>query len=437
MPELTLAAEPRRRALARLAASWQAAMRPSVLLEARRNRLLYTSWPIVILASLPFSAAIAYAAGYPVSQGPAAALLTWVAAGLPLTAALFGAVAGAGLRGPAAEAEAALPVSPREQAFSALGGAGAALAVTSLLVLAMTFLSGSDGRSVLAAVATLGNPHDITGRAAFAAAAVLGLFWILTVSFTAAFAASHAVLGAAAGVFGAAAALLPVAAGLLLRFNHGIPAGFIVTALLASGLGAAGAAASLAFCAPRAARGVRVRWTGWAAAALLPLCGALLSWPALFTARDRVLADSMPVSSFPDKPSGWSSPTGDLRESRGGRLTRLTDAGELTLIAGETPSLADLLWGKRLGFVGRVLRDSTQRIWAYVIPPDARPRELWQGDGKGPMKLYMMMPAGAHLELRDGKAFLNLMPYVVESTELYPLDPAKPPIIKGQSAIIP
>jgi hypothetical protein len=166
-----------------------------VLLEARRNRLLYLAWPLVIVASLPFGACIASASAYPPAGGVSAAVLAWTVGGLPLTAVLFGAVAGVGLRGRAEEDDAALPLAPRTRALAALSAAAAALAFSA---------------AVVGLLATLVFPDASwsAGPLGYALGS-FALSGVMSLAFLGSFLLSNAVIGSAAGLLAGLAAIAP------------------------------------------------------------------------------------------------------------------------------------------------------------------------------------------------------------------------------------
>ena len=267
------------------------ALRPYAALEARRNRLLYAGWPIVILGSLPLAGAIAAASGVPTEQGVGAALFAWALAGLPFTALLFGAVAGAGLRGRAEEDEAALPLSLRTRAFGGLAAAAGGLAASAALV-TMAIALVPEAQHMLLVVAKmhdrnwywnpLFNPNMLPP---LALAAPLTLGWLLTTAFGAGLVSAQPVLGGVSALCSGALALTPLIAGLTLEQVYADQAGSMAPALGCLLFLAGGALASLAQAAPLTRRARRPTWRQTALLAVLPLAGTLAAWAAFYGAR--------------------------------------------------------------------------------------------------------------------------------------------------------
>lgn len=432
-------------ALARLAAVWRGPRRSYAALEGRRNRLLYAGWPVVILGSLPLAAAIAIAAEYPAGQGVAAALLGWIMAGLPLSAVLFGAVAGAGLRGAAEDAEAALPVSPRAKAFPALASAAGALAASTTLVLLLTLLVAPDTRALLRAVSELGARSWETGAvtlwlsiASIMVAAPLGLLWLLVVSFGVSLAFSHAVLGGVAALFAGAAGLLPVVAGLMLQTNTDGKAGFLFPAVACSAALLSGAVAALSGAASPALRGMRLSIGRVLLLSMLPLAGSFAAWPALYRARDRALAPTSVVWSPYDRVRGGEARrrTEAIKRGLGGRLVLERPEGNVELLAGWTPTLADLVRGKRLSEVHQVFWDAKGMLWVEAWHPGVQgampTTEIYVGRGDGPLRRYLTLPYQMRFTAYDGRACIDPEGWAYDSRTLVTLDPDKPPILKRQ-----
>lgn len=432
-------------ALSGLGAAWRGPKRSYAVLETRRNRILYAGWPLVILGSIPLAAAIAMAAEYPAQQGVAAALLGWVMGGLPLSAVLFGAVAGAGLRGAAEDAEAALPISPRSKAFAALASAAGALAASTGLVVALTLVVAPDTRALLRGVSELGVRSWETGVldlwlsiASAAVTAPLGLLWLLVVSFGVSMAFSHAVLGGVAALFAGAVGLLPIVTGLMIQANTNGKAGFLLSAVLCSAALAAGSLAALAKTAAPALRGARWKAAQALLVAFLPLAGSIAAWPALYRARDRALEARTGVWSPWDYSLGAKARFRNeaLKRGLGGRLVLSRPEGEVVLLPGWTPSLADLVWGNRLSEVNQVFRDSKGMLWAEAWHPGTRGNlpytEVYVGRGDAPLRRYLTLPNGMRFTVDGDEAFVNLEAYSYDPKNFIRLDPAKPPILKRQ-----
>lgn len=411
--------------------------------EARRNRVLYAGWPLIILGTLPFAAAIALASDIPVHQAVSGALAAWAVAGLPVTAVLFGAVAGAGLRGAAEDAEVPLPLSPRQRAFGALASATAAFAANAALVGALVAATSHDARELILSIASLGR----WGSLALTAAPVLGIVacstaWLMTASFTAAYAAAHAVLGAVAALLGGTLLLLPLAAGSALFFNHGpdLAMPFVAAAVASSAVSAGAMALSLAKAAPLVARSSRVSWPKAALLCLMTLSGSLGAWPAFWSA-GRTLKSRL------ERPwAGWDRKDtlqsqrekrlGGLMEGLGGRLVNETPAGTMVLLPGSDPALGELVRRGRGGFdrVTNAFFDLDGRVWAEVrsafVEGQPSVRTIWTGDGRGPLKRYLTLPPDMELEVYGGRAAVDTSPYDYSDDSYILLDPAKPPVLK-------
>lgn len=413
------------------------AVRTYAPIEVRRNRVLYAGWPLVILGTVPFAAAIAYGMEIPVRQAIGGALAAWAVAGLPLTAVLFGAVAGAGLRGPAEDAEAALPVSARQRAFGALASAAGAFGSNALLVAVLAAVVGRDIQSFL--VGDFG--AYLVGSLLLASTSAA---WLLTASFAAAFAASHSVLGAVSALIGGSLLLLPVGAGAALLAHHApqLAPSFLVAALASTTASAGAAALALGWSAPVAARAGRVSWPGLALMCLLPLSGSLGSWAALWRSAHAVKARLEPVwSSFDHKDSGPQA-----RETRragmltgvGGRLVLDGPGGRVPLLPGSAPTLGELVKGDydRFDRVANAFRDKDGRVWAEVFSArqdgQATTRTIWTGTGDGPLTRLVTLPPGMELRVHDGRAVVDPEMYSYQPDNFVPLDPAKPPVLKRQ-----
>lgn len=431
-------------ALARLREA-ASAVRRYAPIEVRRNRVLYAGWPLIILGTLPFAAALAYGMEIPVRQAVGGALAAWAVAGLPLTAVLFGAVAGAGLRGPAEDAEAPLPVSARQRAFGALVSATAAFGSNALLVAVLAAVASRDAQSLLFGMANLGNWGAVGGYllgslllAATAAA------WLLTASFTAAFAASHSVLGAVAALVGGGLILLPVGAGTALLANHGpaLAPSFLAAALASTVASAAAGAQVLGWSAPVVARAARVSWPRLALLCLLPLSGSLGSWAALWRSAHQVKTRLEPVWSAYDRkdmgPDARESRRAGLLTGVGGRLLLDGPGGRVVLLPGSDPTLAELVKGDydRFDRVWNAFRDRDGRIWAEVASArqdgQETVRTIWTGAGDGPLSRYMTLPPEMRLTVNDRRAVVDPSIYSFEPHSHIPLDPAKPPVLKRQ-----
>lgn len=449
LPALRLNAPPARLpalagALSRVREAAQAVRRYAPT-EARRNRVLYAGWPLIILGTLPFAAAIAAASDIPVGQAVSGALAAWAVAGLPITAVLFGAVAGAGLRGPAEDAEVPLPLSPRQRAFGALTSAAAAFAANAALVSGLVAATSHDARELLMAIASIGNWNSV----ALNVVPMLGIVgcsiaWLMTASFTAAYAASHAVLGAVGALIGGTLLLLPLAAGFALFFNHGpdLAMPFVAAAVASSAVSAGAMALSLAKTAPLVARSSRVSWVKAGLLGLLTLSGSLGAWPAFWSA-GRALKSHLerPWGGWDKKDSLQSQRErrlGGLMEGLGGRLVRETPAGTVVLLPGSDPALGELVRRGRGGFdkVTNAFFDLDGRVWAEVrsafVEGQPSVRTVWTGDGNGPLTRYLTLPPHMELEVYGGRAAVDTSPYDYSDDSYILLDPAKPPLLKRQ-----
>ncbi|TBR26301.1 hypothetical protein EPO15_00405 [bacterium] len=422
-----------------------AAIRRYAPTEARRNRVLYAGWPLIILGTMPFAAAIAVASDIPVGQAVSGALAAWAVAGLPITAVLFGAVSGAGLRGPAEDAEAPLPLSPRQRAFGALAAASAAFLGNAALVAALVAATSHDAGELLSGIASLGNWGSVAGYVgAMGAVAACSVAWLTTASFTAAYAASHAVLGGVAALVGGTLLMLPLGAGAALFINHApeLAMPFLAAAVASSAVSAGAAGLALAKTAPLAARSARLSWAKASLLSVLTLSGSLGAWPAFWNAGRAVKARlEQPWGGWDKKDSLQSQREKRLEglmEGLGGRLVRETPAGTVVLLPGSDPALGELVRRGRGGFerVTRAFFDLDGRVWAEVRAPfvegQATVRTIWTGDGKGPLTRYLTLPPDMELEVYGGRAAVDTSPYDYSDDSYILLDPAKPPLLKRQ-----
>jgi hypothetical protein len=379
------------------------------LLEARRNRLLYRAWPLIILGTLPLAALLASTAGVSPRAAISAAVAAWLAGGLPLTAVLFGAVAGSGLRGRAEEDDAALPLAPRQRALSALAIAAAAVVANAGLLAALwaglfpnwLHLIGGSGQEPFVVAAVV------------AASAASGLLWLTAVSFLGAFICAHAVLGGIVALASGALAGIPIAGGLLLKLHYSWQgARFLLPAATCSALMVAGAVGAAALAAPAVARSRRLGWRKAALLLLLPVAASFGSLPALYGTRRLVLGFEEHIATDP-RPLGKD----DLRSSMGGRLVRVEGSGGRTvLLPGEQPTLGELISGRPLSFIRGAHRDPQGWVWAEVLHPlpGKLLGELWVGRGEGPLKRYMVLPEDKHLSVYKHAAVLYMYGYIDE-----------------------
>ena len=422
-----------------------AAVRLYAPTEARRNRVLYAGWPLIILGTLPFAAAIAAASDIPVGQAVSGVLAAWAIAGLPFTAVLFGAVAGAGLRVNAEDADVPLPLSPRKRAFGALGAVSSAFLGNAALVGILVAATSHDTRELLASLLSLGrwgwvtlNAVPVVGIVACSAA------WLMMASFTAAYAASHAVLGAVAALLGGTLLLLPLAAGAALFFHHGphLAMPFVAAAAAASAVSTGAMALSLTQTAPLVARSARVSWAKAALLCLMTLSGSLGAWPAFWSAGRRVKAHlERPWGGWDKKDSLQSQRdrrTRNLMESLGGRLVLQNPGGTVVLLPGSAPALGELVRHGSGGFdqVSEAFFDLDGRVWAEVraaqVEGQATVRTIWTGDGNGPLTRYMTLPPDMELEVYGGRAAVDTPLHDYSDDSYVMLDPAKPPLLKRQ-----
>lgn len=431
-----------------------AALRRYAPVEARRNRVLFAGLPLVILVSLPFSAAIAAAAGMPAAQGVYGALAAWAAVGLPLAAVLLGGVAGAGLRGPAEEAEASFPLSPRVRSFGALLTTSSVFASGAALVAALSAVAARGAaEEVLAGLAVLGRWESTAGYlGASAVVAAASLSWLLTVSFTAAYVASHAVLGAVVALAGAGLLLVPSAAGIALYAVHAphLAMPFLAAAALSTVVSAATAGLTLGLTASGAARSARRSLGALVLSSLLPLAGTPLTWRALWNAPRHVVSELDRVWSGMDRSLPNRTPAEgilqkNLRDERrvdlargfGGRLVRMKDDGSISvvLLPGPVPALGDMLARRRGEYdaVSLAFRDNDGRFWAEtVVRASGRPtaRTVWTGDGGGPLARYAALPPDMALQVYGGRAAVAPTSNDEHATDYVLLDPAAPPVLR-------
>lgn len=405
-------------------------------LELRRNAVLYGSWPAIFAAT----------AGLSPDDSLAAVLLFWIFIGLPLTAVVFGASAGSGLRGAAEEAEAELPLAPHARTWGALVAATAALGVTAAAVFLAVLTAGAEVHAVMASVTTDWDRSliDVMLRAGAFASAV-GTAYLLLASFALTFATGQAVLGGALAVFLAVLTLTPLACGMALQTLYGAQAPFLAQAAACVGAALAGAAAFLGVEAPRVERRSRRSAAGWAGALAVLLAGAGAGWPALLRTEARLAASGRIV----ERPMGhdvhsigpWMGPWPPSRRSYenglliagfDGSLRRVEPSGRrVELLTGSPPSLRSLLFRKpRYGpghlmgsFFGTetslyrqlpeppvtsAFYDREGRLWVRREVSDDKtgPIEVWQGLGDGPLKLHGVLPGGYILAQHEGRAAL-------------------------------
>lgn len=413
--------------------------------EARRNRVLYAGWPLIILGTLPFAAAIAGAMGIPVGQAVSGVLAAWAVAGLPVTAVLFGAVAGSGLRGAAEEAEAPLPLSPRQRAFGALATATAAFLGNAALIAALIAATSHDAGELVGGIAALGNWGSVAGYVgAMGAIAACSVAWLLAASFTVAYAASHAVLGSVAALIGGTILLLPVGSGVALFLNHAptLAMPFLAAAAASTAASAGAVAVSLAQAAPAATRASRLSWAKLAVLSLLPLCGSLGAWPALWSSGKLVASRVEPVWGGWDRKDELQSQRdkrrGGLKYGVGGRLVMESAGGTVVLLPGSAPSLGELVRHGYASFdrISTAFIDNDGRIWAETFSAlqEGHPtvRTIWTGDGNAPLTRYLTLPPEMNLVVYGGRAAVDPTIYSYEANDYVFLDPAKPPLLKRQ-----
>lgn len=412
--------------------------------EARRNRVLYAGWPLIILASLPFSAVLAAAVGLPWGQGVSGALTAWGVIGLPLTALVFGSVAGAGLRGPAEEADAPLPVSSLQRVSGALAGAAGAFTADAALVALLVAAWSPDARDILFSLLRMGKWGGVASVLPAALAATAATAWLMTTAFTAAYASGNAVLGAVAAVFGAGAVLLPVlsAAALFLHHAPHLAGPFEAIAVALTAASCAGAFGALAVAAPAIARRRGMSWLRAATLCLLPLAGSLGSWPTLWHAALKVQKHleraprEFDQKDFMDRDD--EKRRAGLGIGVGGRLVLEDSRGRVELLSGTDPTAAELALSPFDGLerVTSAFRDKEDVIWAEISMPqrgtEPTLRVIYSGDGRGPLKHYMTLPSGSKLTLYGGRAAIDITPSVVTDRDFIPLDSAKPPLPKRQ-----
>lgn len=264
MPEQALVLAPRAGALDRAKRSWGPAI-TQWRLEARKHRLMFGGLAATFLASLPLAALSGRAYEIPAGSALDGMLTLWTFVGLPLSAAIYGATAGAGLRSKEVEeAEAPLPLPALARLRGALGGAVSGYLGLFALVMGAWLVRVQGPSSA--------TPGTLAAAAPFSAALELA---VLTSSFVIGYASRHAVLAGLAGLSLGLLAYVPAGAAVLIDWTFGSRADLGLSgwaAVAALGLGSPGAAlAAGRLVLPRLARSARIGAAAWTAAALLLL----------------------------------------------------------------------------------------------------------------------------------------------------------------------
>jgi hypothetical protein len=403
-------------------------------LEFRRNRLMYLGWPLLIVGSVGVGAVLGVWMGSPAEIGMALAVSAWANFGVPLSAALFGAVTGAGVRlqGPAEEA--ALPTAPTSSlAGAALAAALGLLGSVALLVALSAALDATDnGQTALRATDDLWS-FDWSDWSKPLLTTVYG--WVLLNSCAVAYATGRAAIGGAVGLLGTAVALAPFVLGFMLQSRH-FEAQYLLTGWMHLLVGTAASCAALAAVARAPQLG---GWRPWGRFAwlALPLAASAGGWSALFAARNRLVEPQAVTHGI----GGWQRlparlPQGSLFAGRGARLLLRSARGETVLLQGDVPSLGDLLSRRPNRSISTLFVDRAERLWVKVTQPGPDGRlafdEIWQGTGNGPLSRFAVLsptdPRGLFL-INGQAAFYRFDPRMGYTDPLL-LDPAHPPALK-------
>lgn len=403
-------------------------------LEFRRNRLMYLGWPVLIAGSVGAGAVLGLWMGSPAEIGMVLAVSAWANFGVPLSAALFGAVAGAGVRlqGPAEEA--ALPTAPASSlAGAALAAAVGLLGSVALLVALSAALDATDsGQTALRATEDLWSFDWSRWSKPLLSAAFA---WTLLNSCAVAYATGRAAIGGAVGLFGTAVALAPFVLGVMLQSRH-FEARYLLTGWMQLLVGTAASCAALAAVARAPQLGGWRPWSRFACLAL-PLAASAGGWSALFAARNRLIepqAVTHGIGRWQRLPARL--PQGSLVAGRGARLLIRSGRGETVLLKGDVPSLGDLLSRRPDRSISTLFVDRSNRLWVKVTHPGPDGRlafdEIWQGTGDGPLSRFAVLPPSdpRGLFLINGQAAFYRFDPRTGYSDPEPLDPAHPPVLK-------
>lgn len=368
-----------------------------VALELRKNRLTL----IGLGASFALVPALALLVGPRQGLTPAAALesgfVLWTFIGLPFSAVLLGASAGAGLRATEnRDAETALPGSP----LARVGRGALSAALQFLLLTVVTVLVGgviSPGSH--ANIFGVGEAPKVWAEAApWRGLIAFFAFELLFSSFVAAYAMGHAIAG---GLFGAAVSGAEALA-MMFGLSYGLFFGERVSSFvpLAFLIGAAGLAAKGAALKPLSERFERGRPLGFAGAfgaALLFLVGALAAAGAqesVFLALQSSLRMTPESANTLELFLGPSA----VEEARA-RFPAIRHAGAL---AKEIDGGLD--WVSAEGRVKRLIRSASIGRASALAPKDwVSETALWDKDGRLFVARRLDFASGAKIELWLGR----------------------------------
>lgn len=362
-----------------------------MMLELRKNRVLFIGMAGTFLGSIPLAALVSVINHIPVDQGVKALLLFWSLAGLPGIAVLFGASAGAGLRSePMRDAETLLPVSHNQRAGGALLAAGIYLGLLFLLFmipagpLVYDIAVNSESRLV----------QPFLGLMPFL------LVYSLMLSFICAYVIGQGIVGGFLGIVFGGLTVAALTLGLVLQMFFDFRAPFTGLAVIVMGLALWGAVSALKRTAPLVERRSKAGWKNITLTALAIMAGIVCALFSLSVTYNRLLRSFyMPgneiswlwrMGSKSYQPEDFkNAPRGILLNSLAGELTWIVPDGRRTvLIKGERRPIKDLLrspWSRQ---IRSIAWDEDGSLWAlrHMVDysacfKDGCPHEfqLWHG----------------------------------------------------------
>ncbi|MBI5239241.1 MAG: hypothetical protein HY926_02105 [Elusimicrobia bacterium] len=364
-------------------------MNEMIRLELRKQRLAFIGLAGAFIITIPlawFGAAIGH-----VDRRSAidAAFLFWTLVGLPASAALLGASAGAGLRAePAAPAESILPVSPGRRASAALIAAALQLAALAAVVLLIAIIVSPGWRTTFTEKVWSAPEFQ---RAAFRLMG-FSLAYILSVSFAAAFALGHGLAGGllGLGLAGIGSTALAAAVGLQTLYPERDilrPGGVLFVAAIAVG----GTFYSLRRAASRLERRGGLGWKDFALCGLGLAAGAALCVLTMGGTFERLVRRPQPVwreEYFARAQRQALRLVPGLREAAGQGLLAANMEGELlllkpdgsrrTLVPGTRTTIQDIFDVPLLDRNHSVQWESDGALWSL----HSRPRHTsdnWNG----------------------------------------------------------
>lgn len=368
-----------------------------ILLELRKNRLIFIGLTGSFFVSLPLMALAWARSRYPAAQGIDATLAFWTLLGLPGAALLFGGASGAELRSESAEsAEGPLPLSPLGRVGGALTACGFHLALLAVLVVLLSFAASPAWRSVF-----LERSNSVPLAQPFFLLLTFTLTDLLILSFVASYCLRSGILGGLLGILLGGLTTLCLVVGLALeipfreRSSFAGASAWVAAAALGGGLFALCSAASLM---ERRRRSSTMRILGIAAGLGL----GTLSAYAILSRSFESLFQSMYLyhsRSVRFKGEGLSdtelfpaarkaSAQGVLMMSMDGKLDWIKPSGDrATLLRGERRTLGDFLVRPHWDSIKSTAWDKDGRLWV-MTRPDTAEYEIWSGPAQGPLTLY-------------------------------------------------